>query len=250
MPSASLAVGTSSGRRTTISFSPEFLTECVKILDEDPSTLVAGTRCGLIERDGSPVPFNTELGKFVTSYGEQIPAPTRPVRCVVVSERVTRFRSVLFDVHGPDEGKYIFGLIRSDALAATPLNQGYIGGDKVLLGRLSLAGRFRRSQGSAVLQEVSPGTSRSIRTRHLVGTYPPCEAAMRPNADLILFPLAYQVGGYFRRDPRCGHASRREGRCVAIVVEKVADVGIGRITAMPTRIRGGDRGSLNFLGRP
>ena len=95
--------------------SSEFLTECVKILDEDATTLVAGTRCGLIERDGSPVPFNTELGMFVTSYGEQIPAP-EPDRSDALSspDRVKRFRSVPFDIHGPDEGKYVFGLIRSD----------------------------------------------------------------------------------------------------------------------------------------
>ena len=54
---------------------PEFLNHCVKILDEDLTTLLVATRVGFIERDGSPVPLEAERGMLVTSYGEQIPVP-------------------------------------------------------------------------------------------------------------------------------------------------------------------------------
>jgi glycosyltransferase involved in cell wall biosynthesis len=216
---------------------PDFLTRCVEILDEDPSTLLAGARCGLIEKDGSPVPFDAERGLFVTSYGEQIPAP-RPAGSDALAspERVERFRSLLFDVHGPDEGKYIFGLIRSNALSATPLNQGYIGGDKVLLGRLSLAGRFREVREELFFRRYLPGHVGAVGRGTWSGRI---RLARRfaPERRLVLFPLADQVGGYFRAIWDADITEAEKVRCAATVLEKVADVGTERIKRLPTRIR-------------
>jgi len=217
--------------------SPHFLARCVPILDEDPSILLAGTRCGLIERDGSPIPFDAKLGKFVTSYGEQIPAPRQDHSDALSSlSRVDRFRSVLFDVHGPDEGKYVFGLIRSRELAATPLNQGYIGGDKVLLGRLSLAGRFGEVKEELFFRRYLPGHIGAVGQGTWSGRI---RLAKRfaPERRLVLFPLAYQVGGYVHAIRDADMPAAEKGHCMAVVLQKVADVGIDRIRLMPARIR-------------
>ena len=123
---------------------PEFLNRCVRILDEDPTTVLVATRVRLIEEDGSPVRLEADRGMFVTSYGEQIPIPSPAGSDALGSpQRMERFRGVLFDIHGVVEAQYIFGLFRSDALAVTPLVGAYFGADKVLLARLSLVGRFR-----------------------------------------------------------------------------------------------------------
>ena len=110
--SASLVVGLQWHAHDDV-LDPEFLTQCVKILDDDSTTMVVGTRYGLTGPDGSPLPFDARLGKYVTSYGEKIPVPgLAGAEALASPDRVRRFRSILFDVRGADEGKYIFGVIR------------------------------------------------------------------------------------------------------------------------------------------
>jgi len=216
---------------------PEFLNHCVRILDEDLTTLLVGTRVGLIERDGSPVPLEAERGMFVTSYGEQIPVPPLVRSDALESpQRVERFRSVLFDIHGAVEAEYIFGLFRSAALGATPLNQGYIGAGKVLLARLSLVGRFREVTEQLFFRRYHPGHAGASPGGTWLG-HVRLAKAFAPDRRLMLFPFGRQVGGYFQAIHDADITAPEKVRCGAIVMEKVADVGVERVKRMPTRIR-------------
>jgi glycosyltransferase involved in cell wall biosynthesis len=222
--------------------SPDFLARCVRVLDEDPSTLLVGTHCGLIEKDGSRIPFNAALGRFVTSYGEQIPAPRLGRSDALASrKRIERFRSVLYDVHGPDEGKFIFGLIRSDALAATRLNEGYIGGDKVMIGRLSLAGRFQEIREELFFRRYLPGHLGNVGQDTWSGRIRLAKQ-YAPERRLILFPLASQVSGYFQAIRDADMPTAEKARCAAIVIQRVTDVGMERVERIPARIRAAIRG--------
>ena len=58
-----------------------------------------------------------------------------------------------------------------------------------------------------------------------------------PERRLILFPLAYQVGGYVHAIRDADMPAAEKGHCLAVVLQKVADVGIDRIRLMPARIR-------------
>jgi hypothetical protein len=174
---------------------------------------------------------------FITSYGEQIPVP-RPARSDTLASphRLERFRAVLFDIHGADEAKYVFGLFRSDALAATPLNEGYIGADKVLLARLSLMGRFRVITEELFFRRYHPGHAGASAGGTWLG-HIRLAKAFAPDRRLILFPSARQVSGYFRAILDADITVPEKVRGGAMVAEKVAKVGVERVNRIASKIR-------------
>jgi glycosyltransferase involved in cell wall biosynthesis len=102
---------------------PTFLTECVNVLDQDPTIVLCYARTTIIDTQGRPV-----------KQSEAIPETnsTRPD---------VRFREVLngeiFQSSCP-----ILGLIRADVLRRTPVFGYYPAHDLSLLAELSLHGRF------------------------------------------------------------------------------------------------------------
>lgn len=212
-----------------------FLERCADILDSDPTTVLVGTRVGLIEMDGSPVSYDANAGMFVTSFGERIPAPA-PTDTLASPIRLRRFRGVLFDVRGPVHSEFVFGLFRSDALAATPLIEGYIGAEKVLLARLSLVGPFREVPEELFFRRYRRGRQGGSGGGTWRGRIRVAKA-FAPNRRFILFPFARQVRGYFDVIYGADISPPEKVRCAAIVLEKVANVGIERVKRMPTKIR-------------
>ncbi len=99
---------------------PEFLSRCMDVLENDRGAVLAYTRVTIID----------EAGKGLESYIYKLPTDS--------NDPVVRFRALL-QGHMCFE---VFGLIRRDALAKTPLMGGYSMGDGVLLARLALIGRF------------------------------------------------------------------------------------------------------------
>jgi glycosyltransferase involved in cell wall biosynthesis len=216
---------------------PEFLERCVDILDSDVSTVVVGTRVGLLDADGSAIAFDARRGMYVTRYGEQIAAPNRTDR-LASHDRLKRFKGVLYDVSGPVHTEFVFGLIRSDALARTPLIKEYIGGDKVLLGRLSLTGRFREVPMELFLRRYHPdhlgGSDRGTwKGRIRVAKV----RSYAPDRHVILFPLMGQVRGYLDAIADADIDRAEKARCAAMVAGKVASVGWRRVREAPTRIK-------------
>ena len=214
---------------------PEFLERCIEVLDNDPTTIVVGTRVGLIEADGSPVRFDASRATFVTSDGEEIPPPTSTER-LASPRRLQRFRSVLFDVTGPVHGEFVFGVFRSDALEQTPLIEGYIGAEKVLLARLSLKGRFKEVPDELFFRRYHPTHAGRIGEntwRELIRV----AKNYGPERHVILFPLARQVRGYFRGIAEADISRTEKMRCRSMVLEKVAAVGRRRVMAMATKAR-------------
>ena len=151
-------------------------------------------------------------------------------------DRLQRFRSMMFDVRGADEGKYIFGVIRSDALAVTRLNEGYIGGDKVLLARLSLVGRFKEVSDELFFRRYHPGHVAGAQGDTWLG-HIRLAKKLEPDRHLTPFPLARQVSGYFRAIREADITLAEKVRCGAIVVEKVANVGMERVQHLSARIQ-------------
>jgi glycosyltransferase involved in cell wall biosynthesis len=100
---------------------PTFLEGCVKVLDSDPSIVIAHTYSNIID----------DTGDLVETY---------PVHLNTASlHPIHRFRDLLIEWHLCLE---IFGLIRRSALQETPLIGNYAHGDGILLERLALLGRF------------------------------------------------------------------------------------------------------------
>jgi glycosyltransferase involved in cell wall biosynthesis len=100
---------------------PTFLKQCVDILDAEPGCVLAYPRARIIDADG----------QTLEDYDHKLPTDSQ--------SPFVRFSSLLRG-HRCFE---IFGLIRRDALASTPVMGNYSHGDGVLLGRLALLGTFR-----------------------------------------------------------------------------------------------------------
>jgi glycosyltransferase involved in cell wall biosynthesis len=101
---------------------PEWLEECVAVLDEQTETVLAYTNVIEIDQDG----------EFIMHWVQYSEATS--------GDPVIRLRSVFSDWRCLP----VFGVIRRDALLRTRLIGAYGGSDHVLLGELSVLGRFHR----------------------------------------------------------------------------------------------------------
>jgi glycosyltransferase involved in cell wall biosynthesis len=103
---------------------PTFLARCIEVLDHDPSVVICYSNTQVIDENGNPIenPYKRILRDDAASSSR-------------------RFREMAWYEHLCFQ---IYGLIRSQALASTPVMGCYTGGDNVLLARLALQGRFER----------------------------------------------------------------------------------------------------------
>ena len=101
---------------------PDLLSECVEILDSNPSIVLCYSKTGQID----------EHVKLVGSYTPN---------CRVYSEKPNERFGDLISMRFPS-WVIIFGLMRSSALKNTQLFGDYIGVDRNLLAELALVGRF------------------------------------------------------------------------------------------------------------
>lgn len=118
---------------------PEFIRQCIEVLENQPSVALCTGETELIHDDGSPVFYNESAGCFVTRDGRQVGRIDAPHRAEGLSPSA-RYWDVLVHTMRSFE---IFGLIRADILRDTVLHENYYGSDKVLLAELSLRGRFQ-----------------------------------------------------------------------------------------------------------
>ncbi len=102
--------------------SPNYLSECVKILDENPDIALAFGRTQCIDEAGAPIPI---VGHLLPSLDGLSPAQR--------FGRVIRFSGTCFE---------IFGLFRMTALKRTTLHRLYYGSDRALLAESALVGQY------------------------------------------------------------------------------------------------------------
>lgn len=122
---------------------PDFLSRCVEVLDQDPSVVLCQSRAASIGADGEIIrqwEINPELG---SAYPHQ------------------RFKEILAI---GEEIYFVWGLIRRNILAKTPLLGSYVGHDRPLLSGLSLLGRIQ--QIPEVLFLMREHQDRSVHTHN------------------------------------------------------------------------------------
>ncbi len=103
---------------------PEYLTLCVEVLDNNPDILISQTSVRLID----------ENNQHLRDYNDHLH---------FISEKPhVRLNNYLFRKVGMWNA--IFGLIRIDKLRETPLIRSYISSDQVLLGELILKGKIHQ----------------------------------------------------------------------------------------------------------
>jgi glycosyltransferase involved in cell wall biosynthesis len=101
---------------------PDFLRQCVAVLESDPSCVVAHSRTTEVD----------ENGNFIRNYVTPMKTDS--------NDPVERFRGLL--TTGGDMCYQIFGVMRMSALRQLPPQGSYVNADGVLLARMSLLGRF------------------------------------------------------------------------------------------------------------
>src|SRR5512133_46681 len=101
---------------------PDFLRQCVEILESDPNCVVAHSRTKEVDENGT----------FIRNYVTPMKTDS--------NDPVERFRGILMT--GGDMCYQIFGVMRMSALRQLPPQGSYVNADGVLLARMSLLGRF------------------------------------------------------------------------------------------------------------
>src|SRR5262249_12561731 len=103
---------------------PDFLAECVAVLDRRPEVIVCNTEIEHIDGDGN----------VFAQHDAELPA--------VGDERPSmRFRNLIVTRHFCMD---LFGVIRRAELAKTPRIASYVGSDRPMLAELGLRGAFYR----------------------------------------------------------------------------------------------------------
>jgi glycosyltransferase involved in cell wall biosynthesis len=138
---------------------PEFIHECVRVLDADEAAAVCCPATVLINQDGSPVSYSSQDKGMVDSYGNvwQVEQNVR----LTSPDPADRFTAVLCDINWCFE---IYGLIRRSALEQISIMPSYYGGDKVVLAELSFTGRYHLLEAPLFYRRCHPGQSSSPQT--------------------------------------------------------------------------------------
>ena len=120
----------------------EFLAEACAVLDHDPSIVLCQSEVQMIDESGNVLgPHDSGLPHTGSAHAHR------------------RFRGLISLDHWCFD---VFGLMRREVLASTPLIGGYLGSDRNLVAELALHGRFHRIPKPLFRSREHPG--RSIRS--------------------------------------------------------------------------------------
>jgi glycosyltransferase involved in cell wall biosynthesis len=106
---------------------PEGIEKCVEVLEQNPDVVLCYTKTKLIDEHGIVLPQNYDENPLLTHS----------------SQPHIRFRNLIIDSFSrPYRGQQLFGVMRTNVAATTPLLGDYSGADKVFLARMSLLGKY------------------------------------------------------------------------------------------------------------
>jgi glycosyltransferase involved in cell wall biosynthesis len=118
---------------------PQFIQECVRVLNADQAVVVCSPATVLINEDGSPVRYSRQEKAMVDNNGRVWPVTPENNMLLMSADQAERFSEVLLNTFIALE---IFGLTRRSALERTAVMPSYFGGDKIVLAELSPIGRY------------------------------------------------------------------------------------------------------------
>jgi glycosyltransferase involved in cell wall biosynthesis len=125
---------------------PDHLARCVEILDQNPEIVLCHTRSMLIDANEHDI-------------GEADPLKT------YASHSAVRFREVWENL-GFCNASY--GLIRSDVLRQTALEENYLGSDMVLLAEIALHGKIHEIDEILFFRRMHEGAASSVKDAQLL----------------------------------------------------------------------------------
>jgi glycosyltransferase involved in cell wall biosynthesis len=135
-------------------YEPSYLERCIAALDADPRAVLAYSRTRFVDAAGDPLDIQDQGWDL---RGDQ------------------PWQRLLYAIWASHWVNSIIGVIRREALARTRLLPRYPGGDYVLLGELSLHGRFIEVPETLFRRRIHPEASSQIRKdpdrirQHVIG---------------------------------------------------------------------------------
>jgi glycosyltransferase involved in cell wall biosynthesis len=186
---------------------PDFLRQCVEILEQDPDCVVAYAGTKVIDGNGA----------FILNY-------VTPVK-TDLNNPVARFREMLLKDHPCYQ---IYGLMRMSALRQIPPQGIYVNGDRVLLARMSLLGRFyeiteplfisRRHSGQSVASLPARLRQSRFRLTNRRGVLPGLDWWDPTKSRAINFPEFRILREYFLSIYRVPLSGRQKAHCYCLLL--------------------------------
>lgn len=181
---------------------PEYLARTTELLDRDPGVVVCHSLTRLIDEQAR------RLREYDFAWGFAHPSPA------------ARFASFVMVNHRRHVGYEIFGLMRRSALLTTPLQGAYAHGDRVLLARMCLRGRFHEVPEHLFLSRFHPNQSmqaKTTRARYLAflgtGPLPPTEWWDASKLGKVVFPEWNLLAEYWRAVGEVKLAAGESAKC-------------------------------------
>jgi glycosyltransferase involved in cell wall biosynthesis len=197
---------------------PEFIQECVKVLDDDKDVVLCSPATVLINEDGSPVRYSPQHKDMVDNYGTLWRVSHEKNAGVMSADPVERFAAVLRDTHLCFQ---IFGLIRRSALERTSLQPSYYGAAKALLAELSLLGRYHLLEASLFYRRCHPGQSSSGQSRRDLVIWSSGRKSQ------ILSPQMRMMAAYVRAALSARLTPAQKSRCISVIGRRALTRGLG-----------------------
>jgi glycosyltransferase involved in cell wall biosynthesis len=173
---------------------PELVSQCVQVLDRDPTIVLCYGKTTLIDREG----------RTLREYedGLDLRSPNVTERFRLALERV-RLNNVLQ------------GVMRADALRRTALLDTYVGADMVLVVELALRGRFHELPERLFQRRIHAGAfSSQVSEESQMGTWEP---GARRSTDLYFWR---HYRGYFRAISRAPLPVATKLRLASVVMKR------------------------------
>jgi glycosyltransferase involved in cell wall biosynthesis len=142
-----------------------YLDACVRLLDENPDTVLAHTGTAFIDEKSEILPFEQETGSFVDpKTGRRYWADVTSIGDTPVA--ISRFRHVLTRARW---GTHMFGVVRREILQQTSLLPNFAGSDRAMLAELALLGRFRCANERLFFKRFHTNVSWALSQKELKG---------------------------------------------------------------------------------
>jgi glycosyltransferase involved in cell wall biosynthesis len=137
--------------------SPNYLEECVKVLEDDPEIVMSFPRFVLIDNSDNPFPV-IEKNTYVTPDGRII--TTNLERNFMSVHPSERYWEVLYQT---TECYEFFGLARRDIIERTSQHDAFYGSDKVLLCELAMMGKLKEVSSATGYFRIHAEQSQSLK---------------------------------------------------------------------------------------
>lgn len=170
-------------------YARDLLASCVAVLDANPGVILSHAWTAMIDADGE---VTSKAG-----YTLETDSPDPAVR----------FRSMLFGVGGDDD----YGVVRTEVLRRTALNQSYWHADRTIVAELALHGRFQHVPEPLYFRRDHPGALRQVRSvRNWCAMQDPRRAnRLRHPMPRLLGEYILGYAGAIRRAPLTAAERRR-----------------------------------------